>query len=73
MLERRFATGQPQADLAQRIHVRHLAKQHGHELFPAGETFAVALGLMALDGLGELPSRKQLQYLRKHTAYLSHG
>ena len=34
--------------------MRHLAKQHGHELFPAGEPLGVELGLMLLDSLSEL-------------------
>jgi hypothetical protein len=73
VLQRRFASGQPQANLAQRVQMRHLAKQHGHELFPAGEPFGVELGLMTLDGLCELSAWKKLQKLRIHSAYLSHG
>jgi len=53
--------------------MRHLAKQHGHELFPAGEPLGVELGLMLLDSLCELSAWKKLQKLRVDTAYLSHG
>jgi hypothetical protein len=53
--------------------MRHLAKQHGHELFPAGEPLGVELGLMLLDSLPELPVWKKLQKLRVHTAYWCHG
>ena len=58
MLQRRFATGQPQANLAQRIQMRHLAKQHGHKLFPAGEPLGPVLGLMLLRSLSELSAWK---------------
>jgi hypothetical protein len=73
MLQRRFASSQPQANLTQRVQMRYLAKQHGHELFSAGEPFGVELDLMLLDSLCELSARKKLQKLRIHTAYLSHG
>jgi hypothetical protein len=54
MLQRGFASSQAHADFAQRVQMRHLAKQHGHELFPAGEPLGVELGLMLLDSLSEL-------------------
>src|ERR1035441_9492504 len=73
MLQRRFASGQPKADFAQRVHMRHLAKQHSHELFPAGEPLGAELGLMLLDSLCEMPAWKKLQKLRIHTAYWCHG
>jgi hypothetical protein len=73
MFQRRFATGQPQADFAQRIHMRYLAKQHGHKLFPAGEPLGAELGLMLFDSICELSAWKKLQKLRVDTAYLSHG
>jgi hypothetical protein len=50
--------------------MRHLAKQHGHELFPAGEPLGVELGLMLLADLSELSAWKKL---RVYTAYLCHG
>ena len=34
--------------------MRHLAKQHGHELLPAREPLGVELGSMLFDSLGEL-------------------
>jgi hypothetical protein len=43
--------------------MRHLTKQHGPELFPAGEPLGAELGLVLLDGLSELsalyPKRKR--------------
>jgi hypothetical protein len=53
--------------------MRQLAKQHGYKLLPAAEPLGAALGLVVLDGTSELPTRKQLQKLRVHTAYLKHG
>jgi hypothetical protein len=53
--------------------MRHLAKQHGHELFPTGEPLGVELGSMLLDDLCELSAWKKLQKLRVDTAYLCHG
>jgi hypothetical protein len=73
MLQRRFASGQPQADFAQGVQMRHLAKQHGHELLPASEPLGGEFGLMLLDGLCELPAWDKLQKLRVDTAYWSHG
>jgi len=60
MLQRRFASGQPQADFAQGVQMRHLAKQHGHELLPASEPLGGEFGLMLLDGLCELPAWDKL-------------
>jgi hypothetical protein len=53
--------------------MRHLAKQHGHELLPASEPLGGEFGLMLLDGLCELPAWDKLQKLRVDTAYWSHG
>jgi hypothetical protein len=50
--------------------MRHLAKQHSHELFPAGEPLGAELGLMLFDSICELPAWKKLQKLRVDTAYL---
>jgi hypothetical protein len=44
MLQRRFVTGQPYPNFAQRIHMRHLAKRHGQELLPAVESLVVTFG-----------------------------
>jgi len=49
-----------------------LAKQHGQELAPTGETPRVPLGFVLLDGLLEIAARKQLQHLRKNAAYFVH-
>ena len=51
----------------------NLAKQHGHELLPTGESLGAELGLMLFDDLCELSAWKKLQKLRVDTAYLSHG
>jgi hypothetical protein len=40
--------------------MRHLAEQHGHTLFPAGEPLGVEFGLMLVDSLGELPAWNKL-------------
>src|ERR1017187_8815162 len=69
VLQLSFAARQTAANLAQRMRASQLAKQHGHELAPTGETSRVALGFVLLDGLFEIPARKQLQYLRKNAAY----
>jgi hypothetical protein len=50
-----------------------LAKQHGQELAPTGETARVPLGLVLLDRLFEIPTRKQLQHLRENAAYFHLG
>src|ERR1700676_3647857 len=60
MLQRGFASGLPQANLTKRVQMRHLAKQHRHELFPTGEPFGVEFGLMLLDDLLELSAWKKL-------------
>src|SRR5215831_13847400 len=61
VLQRRFTTRQAHADLAQRLQLRHLAKQHRYKLPPAGEAFRMALRRMLLDRLRELPAGEQLQ------------
>src|SRR5439155_2015075 len=55
------AGGQAPADLAQRVRLPELAKQHGDELAPTGEAARVALGSMPAHQLFELPTRKQLK------------
>ena len=60
LLERRLAAGQSQTDLAQRVQVPELAKEHGHELLPTGEALGSALCLMLLDRQVELSTRNQL-------------
>jgi hypothetical protein len=64
-----IATRQTTANLAQRMRPSHLAKQHGHELAPTGETPRVPFGLVLLDRLLKTPARKQLQHLRENAAY----
>ena len=47
VLELALGRGQPATDLAQRVGLAELTKQHGHELAPAGETAQVAVGVVA--------------------------
>src|SRR6266581_4737660 len=49
-----------------------LAKQHGHELAPTGETPRMPLCLVVLDCFLEISARKQLQHLRENAAYFVH-
>src|ERR1035441_6461233 len=72
MLQLSLATRQTAANLAQRMRASQLAKQHGHELAPTGETPRVPLGFVLLDGLLEVPTREQLQHLRENAAYFVH-
>src|SRR5206468_11814910 len=72
MLQLSFATRQSAANLAQRMRPSQLAKQHGHELAPTGETPRVVFGFVLLNRLLEFPARKQLQHLRENTAYFVH-
>jgi hypothetical protein len=69
VLQLPLAARQAAANLAQRMRASQLAKQHGQELAPTGETPRVPLGLVLLDRLLEIPARKQLQYLRENAAY----
>jgi hypothetical protein len=62
-VERRFAPGQPQADLAQQVQMRHLAKQYGHELFPTSKPVGPELGLILLDELCEPSACLQMSWL----------
>src|ERR1035441_3234641 len=72
MLQMPLAARQTATNLAQRVRASQLAKQHGHELAPTRETPCVAFGLVLLDGLLEIPTRKQLQHLRENAAYFVH-
>mgnify|MGYP006869416406 CR=1 FL=1 len=51
------------ADLAQRIGAAQLAKEHGHELGPAGEAFGGAFGAVFLDESGELGAGEVVEQL----------
>ena len=64
--------GEAIADLAQRIGVGHLAKQHADELRPTGESSRVTFALMFLDNAGELRAGDLLQKLTKQTGGLYH-
>src|ERR1017187_1456002 len=72
MLQLPLATRQAVANLAQRMRLSQLAKQHGHELAPTGETPRVPFSLVLLDRLFEIPAREQLQHLRENAAYFVH-
>src|ERR1039458_9665952 len=72
MLQLPLATRQAAANLAQRMRLSQLAKQHGHELAPTGETPRVPFSLVLLDRLFEIPAREQLQHLRENAAYFVH-
>ena len=63
VLELALGRGPPTTDLAQRVGLAELTKQHGYELPPAGETAQVAVGVMLPHGLLEFQARKQLQKL----------
>lgn len=69
VLQFSFRRRQTAADLAQGLGPAQLAKQHGHELIPAGEAAAMTLGLMPLHQRFKLQSRKRPQQLRKNAAY----
>src|SRR5260370_23046474 len=73
MLQLPFATRQTPANRAPGMRPSHLAKQHGHELAPTGETPRVPFGLVLLDRLLEPPARKQLQHLRENAAYFHYA
>ncbi len=66
------AASETPADFAQRLGLRQLAEQHGDELIPAGEAFAVLFGLMFTDDVGEFAAGEDRQYLAEHACSLSH-
>jgi hypothetical protein len=51
-------TGQPIADLAQRVRMRHLAEEHRHQLRPAGEPFGPAFRVVFSHQRRELRTRE---------------
>src|ERR1700741_957870 len=73
MLQFSFATRQPAANLAQRTSLPQLAKQHGHELAPAGKSAGMALCTGLSNCLFKFQARKELQQLRKNAAYSVQG
>lgn len=66
------ATGEAIADLAQRIGVGQLAKQHADELRPTREPACVTFPLMPLDDTGEFGAGNLFQKLTKQTCGLYH-
>jgi hypothetical protein len=53
-------TGQPIADLAQRVRMRHLAEKHRHQLRPAGEPLGSPFRVVSPHQCRELRTRKML-------------
>src|SRR5260370_12369949 len=68
-----FAGGQHDADLAQRLRLPELAKQHGNELTPTGETTGVTFGGMLLHRAFKIMAGKELEKLRENGAYSIQG
>jgi len=66
------AASETPADFAQRLGLRQLAEQHGDELIPAGEAFAVFLSLMFVDDVCEITTGENSQNLAEHTGGLNH-
>jgi len=73
MAQLAFAGGQPAADLAQRLRLPELAKQHGNELTPTGETTGVTFGAMLLHRAFKIVAGKELEKLRENGAYSIQG
>ena len=68
-----FTTGQPAADLPQRMCAPQLTEQHGDELSPAREAARMAFGARRPHGLLELAAGKELEYLTEHAAESDQG
>ena len=66
-------TGQPVADLAQRVRVSQLAEQHRDQLRPATEAFGCSFGTVLLHQRRELKAREMLQQLIKQAHCLYHS
>src|SRR6202011_822406 len=64
---------QSATNLTQRLGPPQVAEQHGDELAPALESTGMAIRLVLFDGRFEFQPGKQLQKLRKNTAYSIHG
>src|SRR5487761_899625 len=60
MLQLSFTTRQAAANLAQRTSLSQLAKQHRHELSPAGESAGMAFGTRLSNRLFKFQTRKEL-------------
>jgi len=69
MPELAFAGSQAAADFTQRLGLSQLARQHGHELPPAGETAGVPLRPVLTNELFKLQAPKQLEQLRENAAH----
>ena len=66
-------TGQPVADLAQRVRVSQLAEQHRHQLRPATEALGGPFGPVFPHQRRELQAREVLQQLIKQAHCLYHS
>jgi hypothetical protein len=73
MAEFALAGRQSASDLAQRLRVSQLAKQHRHELRPAAEAPGMALRLVLSDGSLNLEPQEQLLQLGENAGYSFHG
>ena len=73
VLQLALTTGQPSADLPQRMRPPQLAEQHGYELTPTGEAPRVVFRLVLFHRAFELQTREQLQQLRENATESSHG
>ena len=63
---------EPPADFAQRLSLSQLTEQHGYELIPAGEAFAVFFSLMFVDDVCEITTWENSQNLAEHDCSLNH-
>ena len=72
LLQLAFATGQAATDLAQRVRLAQLAKQHGDELRPAIEPARMPLCLGGNNGPLKIGPGKQLEKLIENAAKSSH-
>jgi hypothetical protein len=67
MVELSQAAGHAAAYFAQRIGVGKLAKQHGDELVPTGETLGVPLAHVPFHNPGKRPARDFVDDLTEET------
>ena len=65
-------TSQSAADFAQGMCLCELAEEHGYELIPATETFAVFVGLVFTDDIGEITAIEKSENLAEYACAMSH-
>src|SRR5438105_3676593 len=73
MFQLAFAGCKTVTDFTQRLSLRKLAVQHGHELSPTGKATRVPLGLVLAHGLLEHTPWKQLEKLGENGTYSIQG